>query len=54
MIGIFYDPFLLLLKKIPNVLIFAGSLESANSSILAAWRLFKDLVGEKKSEFYDN
>ena len=33
--------------------IFAGSLESANSSILAARRLFKDLVG-KKSGFYDN
>ena len=51
MIGIFYDPFLLLLKKIPNVLIFVGSLESANSSILAARRLFKDLVGEKNQDF---
>ena len=27
--------------------IFAGSLESANSSILAARRLFKDFGGEK-------
>ena len=27
--------------------IFAGSLESANSSILATQRLFKDLVGKK-------
>ena len=31
----------------------AGSLEAANSSILAAQRLFKILMG-KKSEFYDN
>ena len=27
--------------------IVAGSIESANSSILAAWRLFKDFGGEK-------
>ena len=27
--------------------LIAGSLESANSSILAAWRLFKDFGGEK-------
>ena len=32
-------------------LIFAGSLESANSSILTAQRLFKDLVGEKNQDF---
>ena len=31
----------------------ADSLESANSSILAARRLFKEVVG-KKSGFYDN
>ena len=30
------------------VTIFAGSLESANSSILAARRLFKDLVGKNQ------
>ena len=35
------------------ICLVAGSLESANSSILAARRLFKDLVG-KKSGFYDN
>ena len=33
--------------------IIAGSLESANSSILAACRLFKEVVG-KKSGFYAN
>ena len=33
--------------------IFAGSLKSANSSILAPCDLFKEEVG-KKSEFYDN
>ena len=33
--------------------LIAGSLESANSSILVARRPFKDLVG-KKSGFYDN
>ena len=33
--------------------IFADSLESANSSILAAHRHFKEVVG-KKSGFYDN
>ena len=31
----------------------AGSLESANSSILASCDLFKEVVG-KKSGFYDN
>ena len=31
--------------------IFAGSLESANSSILAAQRLFEDLVGKKNQDF---
>ena len=38
-----------------NLLFFiiAGSLESANSSILAAHRHFKEVVG-KKSGFYDN
>ena len=29
----------------------AGSLESANSSILAACRLFKEVVGEKIQDF---
>ena len=33
--------------------IIAGSLESANSSILAARRFFKEVVG-KKSGFYVN
>ena len=33
--------------------LIAGSLESANSSILAVWRLFKEVVG-KKSGFYVN
>ena len=28
-------------------LFIAGSLESGNSSILAAWRLFKEVVGKK-------
>ena len=36
-----------------NSLIIAGSLEAANSSILAARNLFKDFGGEK-SGFYDN
>ena len=31
--------------------IIAGSLESANSSILAARRLFKDFGGEKNQDF---
>ena len=31
--------------------IFAGSLESANSSILAACRHFKEVVGEKNQDF---
>ena len=34
-------------------LFFAGSLEAANSSILAARRFFKEVVG-KKSGFYVN
>ena len=34
-------------KKFSPSPIFAGSLESANSSILAARRLFKDFGGEK-------
>ena len=36
------------------IIFFAGSLESANSSILAVRRLFKDFGGGKKSGFYDN
>ena len=32
---------------IPCFLIFAGSLESSNWSILAACRLFKEVVGKK-------
>ena len=40
-------------SRLQRVLIFAGSLESANSSILAACRLFKEVVG-KKSGFYVN
>ena len=39
--------------QIPQTLNFAGSLGSANSSILAVQRLFKDFGGEK-SGFYDN
>ena len=38
--------------RVPTPVI-AGSLESANSSILAVRRLFKDFGG-KKSGFYDN
>ena len=34
-------------KKFSPSPIFAGSLESANSSVLAARRLFKDFGGEK-------
>ena len=32
-------------------ILFAGSLESANSSILAPRRLFKEVVGEKNQDF---
>ena len=42
------------IKQKLNVLaVIAGSLESANSSILAARRFFKEVVG-KKSGFYVN
>ena len=34
-----------------KVQIFAGSLESANSSILAARRHFKEAVGKKNQDF---
>ena len=34
--------------------VFAGSLESANSAILATRSLFKDFGRGKKSGFYDN
>ena len=37
-----------------HINIFAGSLESAEGSILAACRLFKEVVGNKKPGFYDN
>ena len=37
-------------KKTVHPLI-AGSLESANSSILAARRFFKEVVGEKNQDF---
>ena len=44
--------------NLPHIKLFwvfiAGSLESANSSILALRRLFKEVVGEKKSGFYVN
>ena len=36
-----------------NIHLFADSLESANSSLLAVHRHFKEVVGEK-SGFYDN
>ena len=34
-----------------NKLVIAGSLESANLSILAARRLFKEVVGTKNQDF---
>ena len=41
------------IKKKIQLFLFAGSLGSANSSILAAQRFFKEVVGEK-SGFYVN
>ena len=40
-------------KVLSEIVLIAGSLESANSSILAARRHFKEVVG-KKSGFYYN
>ena len=34
-------------SEVHHITIFAGSLESANSSILAARRHFKEVVGKK-------